>query len=178
MVTSKTDFSYFAQRNCLIGIDINYYLRVKFDGFREIVGALGGVNINLDKPMAGYPPGNHHLTGRKALAFARHRSGSDDFYRMEQGQLIMKAVFTELLKPENLLKIPGVFLAFSRVIDTNLPWWQWPRLAIAIIRIGPEDIESRMITRDMVTPYTTNLGASVLLPNWEKINPLFSEVFH
>jgi LCP family protein required for cell wall assembly len=161
--------------NFEIGID--YYVRVKFDGFREIVSALGGVDIYLDKPMAGYSAGHHHLTGRKALAFARHRLGSDDFYRMEQGQIIMKAVFAEMLAPDNWIKIPGVLLSFVRVVDTNIPWWQWPRLAIALLRLGPDGIDRYIINRDMVTPYTTNGGASVLLPNWDRIYPLFVYVF-
>jgi LCP family protein required for cell wall assembly len=159
------------------GVDIGYYIRVQFDGFREIVGALGGVDIYLEKPMAGYSAGYHHLTGRKALAFARNRYGSDDFYRMEQGQLIMKAVFSEMLAPENWIRLPGVLLSFSRVVDTNIPWWQWPRLVIALLRLGPEGIDRYLISREMVTPYTTNMGASVLLPNWESINLLFMHVF-
>lgn len=158
-------------------VDIDYYIRVQFDGFREIVEALGGVDIYLDEPMAGLTPGNHHLTGRKALAFARHRLGADDFYRMEQGQIIMKAVFSEMLKPGNLFKLPGVFLAFTRVLDTNIPLWQWPRLSIALLRSGPDGIDRYIINRDMVTPYTTNLGASILLPNWDSIHSLFMDIF-
>ena len=59
------------------GISPDYFVRIKFDGVREIVDAMGGIQIELEQPMAGYPPGVHYLTGNKALAFARHRQGSD-----------------------------------------------------------------------------------------------------
>ncbi len=46
--------------------------------------------------MAGYAPGKYHLSGNKALAFARNRTGSDDFFRMKQGQFILKAALKQL----------------------------------------------------------------------------------
>ena len=75
------------------GVDADYFMRIRFEGVRSVVDAMGGVDIELDRPMAGYPAGHHHLTGNKALAFARHRLGADDFFRMEQGQLLIKAIF-------------------------------------------------------------------------------------
>ena len=33
------------------------------------------------------------------------------------------------------------------------------------------------IAREMVTPWVTDQGASVLLPNWDQINPLVDEMF-
>jgi len=33
------------------------------------------------------------------------------------------------------------------------------------------------ITREMVNPWTTDLGANVLLPNWDAINPVLLEMF-
>jgi LCP family protein required for cell wall assembly len=159
------------------GIGVDYYVRVRFEGFREIVDALGGVDIVLEKPMAGYPAGLHHLTGNKALAFARHRLGSDDFFRMEQGQLLVKAILREMLRPRGWPKWPGVFLALQRNIDTNVPLWQWPRLGLALLRAGPDGLDSRIIGREMVTPFITSQGANVLLPDWDKINPLLIDMF-
>lgn len=159
------------------GVKVDYYVRIRFEGFREVVNALGGVDIELEKPMAGYTAGTHHLTGNKALAFARNRLGSDDFFRMEQGQILVKAIMREMLRPRGWPKWPKVFIAMRRNLDTNIPWWQWPRLGLALLRRGPNGLDSRIISREMVTPYTTPQGANVLLPNWNKINPLLLEMF-
>ena len=159
------------------GVDVHYYIRMRFEGFREVVNTLGGLDIYLPEPMGGYPAGYHHLTGNKALAFTRNRSGSDDFFRMEQGQFLLKAIFLQLLNPNQWIKLPSVIIAFTKVIDTDIPWWQWPRLTLALFRAGPEGLDARIVTREMVSPYTTSQGAYVLLPNWDAINPVLFDMF-
>src|SRR5574338_199150 len=105
--------------------------------------------------MAGYSAGQHHLNGDQALAFARDRSGTDDFFRMANGQFLIRALAVELLKPDSWSKLPDVVAAASQSIDTNLPFWQWPRLGLAVLRSGPEGIDSRTIQREQVTPFVT-----------------------
>lgn len=159
------------------GIGVGYYLRVRFEGVKEVVDALGGVDIELAEPMAGYPPGRHHLTGNKALAFARSRLGADDFFRMEQGQILVKSALRQMLNPVYWPRLPAVTLTFLRNVDTNIPVWLWPRLLLALLRAGPDGIDNRTIQREMVTPFTTDQGASVLLPDWSQINQLIAEMF-
>ena len=158
-------------------VGVGYYLRFRFDSFREVVDAFGGVDIDLAEPIGGYPAGSHHLTGNKALAFARNRSGADDFFRMEQGQILIKALLRQSLQPAKWPRIPAAGLAFWRSVDTNIPIWQLPRLGLAVLRAGPSGIDNRVIQREMVTPYTTDQGANILLPDWGKINPLIAELF-
>jgi polyisoprenyl-teichoic acid--peptidoglycan teichoic acid transferase len=67
------------------GIPIHHYLLVNFDGFREVVDALGGVSMYFPRPVRddnngrnesglNVPkPGCHPLTGNQALALARSR---------------------------------------------------------------------------------------------------------
>jgi LCP family protein required for cell wall assembly len=159
------------------GVDVNYYMRIQFRGFHDVIETLGGVDIELSKPMAGYEPGQYHLTGNKALAFVRNRQGTDDFFRMQQGQFMLKAVFKTMIKPANWLRLPKVAQAFISSVDTNIPSWLWPRLIVALMHAGPGGIDDRIITRDMVAPFTTPEGAMVLAPQWELINPVIEEIF-
>lgn len=159
------------------GIDVGYYFRVKFNGFEDVIDAMGGVDLVLAEPTAGYPAGTHHLNGNKALAFARNRTGTDDFFRMAQGQLVIKSVFSQMLSPQKWFRLPAVLVAAARSIDTNVPVWLWPRLGFTLLRVGPGRIDSRTISRDMVMPTITDQGADVLLPNWERINPVLLEMF-
>ena len=162
--------------NANFGINAGYYLRFRFQDFIEVIDAMGGLTISLTKPMAGYETGEHHLTGRKALAFARNRLGSDDFFRMERNQLIIKSVVVELLHPTNWWRIPGVFRTVWNSVDTDLPCWLWPRLAFTFLWVGPDGIDFHTISREMVTPFTTDQGANVLLPDWSQILPLVNEI--
>jgi LCP family protein required for cell wall assembly len=159
------------------GLNIDYFVRISFDGFRDVVDAMGGVDLYFKEPKAGYHSGWQHLTGRKALAFVRDRSGSDDFFRMADGQFMVKSLFMNMLNPLKWPRLPGVAKAFFNAVDTNLPGWMWPRLGLLLLFKGPEGIDYHIIDRQMVTPFTTDQGAQVLRPNWNEVNPLVEEIF-
>ncbi|MBE0408726.1 MAG: LCP family protein [Anaerolineales bacterium] len=159
------------------GIDVNYFIRVNFEGLKEIVDAMGGLELELENATGGYSPGKHKLKGDQALAFVRDREGTDDFFRMERGQLFIKSVLIQSLKPATWLRLPAMAPAILRAIDTNLPVWQLPRMAVSILITGTDNIDNRVITRDMVHPTTTAGGAQVLIPDWPKINPVLLEMF-
>ncbi|MEW6717788.1 MAG: LCP family protein [Chloroflexota bacterium] len=161
-----------------LGVDVHYFVRIRFDGFKEVINALGGIEINLPSPMSGYSAGNHHLNADQALAFVRDRQGSDDFFRMERGQLVFRAIFRQVLKPANWPRLPEAIFALLSTLDTDLPAWQWLRLGVITLLVGPEGIDTRIITREMVSPFTTSVGANVLYPRWELINPVLLEMFN
>jgi LCP family protein required for cell wall assembly len=159
------------------GVKVDYHMRLRFEGFREIVDQLGGVDIELTEAMAGYPAGAHHLTGHKALAFVRDRADSDDFFRMQHGQVMLKAILKQIAKPQTWPRLPGALAALWNALDSNVPTVLWPRLGLALLRLGPEGVDNRMISREMVLPFTTNQGAMVLAPQWNLINPVLLEMF-
>jgi len=161
----------------LFDVPLNYTVRLRFDGVVEVVDAMGGVKIDLAQPMSGYQAGEHVLNGTQALAFVRDRSGSDDFARMARGQLFLKALWQQLVVPGTWLKIPDVIRSIFGIVETDIPVWLWPRLGFALLRAGPDGINTVVITREMVVPFTTAGGAQVLAPNWEVILPEVNQVF-
>ena len=87
------------------GVHPNYLLNVDFQGFRDLVNALGGVYINVDQhyynppsvaPSSGWSeidinPGYQQLSGKDALAFSRYRHTDEDFHREARQQTFLKA---------------------------------------------------------------------------------------
>jgi LCP family protein required for cell wall assembly len=159
------------------GVQPDYYLRVRFESFREVIDALGGVDITLSEPAGSYPAGRHHLTGRKALAFVRDRSNSSDFARMSNGQFMVRTLLKNLLNPLKWPRLPAAGQAFFRGVDTDIPPWLWPRLGAALLRVGPQGIESYVIDQKMARPVTTDEGAMVLQPDWTLIKLLIERLF-
>jgi LCP family protein required for cell wall assembly len=159
------------------GVPLRYYLVLHMSGLIDFVDALGGVDITLETPLGGLPAGQHHLDGAQALAFVRERYSADDFSRMQQGQILIMASFRKAIQPGNWTRLPGAFWALTQVVDANIPVWQWPRLGFAFLRAVLFGVDSRTITREMVTPFQTSGGAQVLAPNWEAINPLLVDMF-
>lgn len=159
------------------GVPVNHYALIHMPGVIATVDAIGGVDIELDEPMAGFPAGLHHFDGTTALVFIRERMSSSDFERMQRGQLLLLAVFRKLLLPAAWSHLPRFLFALTDTIDTNISLWDWPRLLFALLRTALFGIDSRTITRDMVTPFQTAGGAQVLAPNWDAINPMLAEMF-
>ncbi|MFQ5616272.1 MAG: LCP family protein [Anaerolineales bacterium] len=165
------------------GVEMDYFVLIQFDGLKSVVDAMDGVDVDIPRPMSGYNAGTHLMNGDQALAFVRDRAGSDDFFRMERGQIFIKSLLTigynrrGLLKPTSWGKLPAVTAAVSEMVETDVPVFLFPRLGLALLRAGPDGIDSRVIIRDYVNPFTTPGGAQVLGPDWETINPVVEELF-
>ncbi len=159
------------------GIDVDYAVRIKFAGFVDIVDALGGVTVNLPSDMSGMTAGRHHLDGTEALKFVRDRTGSDDFFRQQRAQLFISAAFKEVLNPLKWPRIPGVVVAAAKAIDTDLPFWLWPRVGYGFVFSAVKGFDAHTIDRNYVTSWVTDEGAQVLLPNWDLINPVIDDLF-
>ncbi|MFZ6028961.1 MAG: LCP family protein [Chloroflexota bacterium] len=159
------------------GVDVDYFVRIRFDGLKDLVDTLGGLEVTLPRDMSGYTQGTHRMDGTQALAFVRDRAGSDDLFRNERAIIFLRAFIDEVLRPANWPHMPDFFAALMQTVDTDIPVWMWGRLGITLLAVGPGNIDGRSITHEMVTPFTTQGGASVLLPRWDLIDPLLLEVF-
>ncbi|MHB8893853.1 MAG: LCP family protein [Candidatus Geothermincolia bacterium] len=85
----------------LLGIDVNHFISMQFEGFEKIVNALGGVPIHLNQaindPHAGYlPAGDLLLDGEQALVVVRSRRlPLGDVDRIKSQQAFLKALMTK-----------------------------------------------------------------------------------
>jgi len=159
------------------GVTVRYFIVIHMTGLVDVIDSLGGIDITLDRTQGGLPAGTHHLDGTQALGFVRERYSADDFSRMQQGQILLLATLRQAIRPRNWTCIPGALSAYSNIVETNIPMWQWPRLGFALLRTPLFGIDARTITREMVTPFQTSGGAQVLAPDWEAINPILMEMF-
>lgn len=162
------------------GVPVHYYALVHMEGLVSMVDALGGVDVRLNEATGGLPAGAYHLNGTEALMFVRDRSNSDDFSRMERTQILIVAGIGKALQPTSWLVLPRLASSLPKLIDTDVPFWQWPRLSVALLRAAltqGKGIQSQTIMPDMVTPFQTDGGAQVLAPDWDSIRPLLEEMF-
>jgi len=156
-------------------LPLRYYLRLNLNQFPALVDSIGGITITIPQPMAGYPAGSHRLNGTQAMAFVRSRSDGDDFFRINQAHFFIRSFAREMINPAVWLRLPDIIPAAQAAVDTNLPVWLWPRLALALARASITGVETYTIDRTMVTPITTDQGAQVLLPDWPAIHALVKE---
>jgi LCP family protein required for cell wall assembly len=93
----------------LSGIPIHHTMSVDFGGFRDLVDAVGGVELCTEKdlvdPKAGLdlPAGCHVMDGRTALGFVRTRQLDSDLFRIQRQQQFISALVASILTRDVLL---------------------------------------------------------------------------
>ncbi len=173
------------------GLDVHRYARIDFEGFVGIVDAVGGIYLDVPRPLIDYafPTDDYGITtvefqsgpqwmdGQRALSYARIRHGSSDFKRAERQQLVLRALLARLAWPDAWVRLPAAALAARGAIDTDLTPIEVVRLAAIVVLAGADGLDQRVIDENLTQSFITDNGASVLLPRWERINPVLLEMF-
>lgn len=116
----------------LLDTPIQGYVMTNFQGFKNIVDSLGGININVEKDMyfdtgdvddrfINLKKGSQRLNGSQALQYARFRNDElADISRVSRQQEVIKAIVAEATNPRNLPKLPLVIPKTYQAIESNL----------------------------------------------------------
>ncbi|MBN3033811.1 MAG: LCP family protein [Candidatus Saganbacteria bacterium] len=126
----------------LLHVAIPYDITVDLSEVEKIVDKLGGITVNVEKRMyyvdyAGgldidLQPGLQKLNGRQALGYLRFRHTDNDFARIGRQQNFLRDLAAEMIKRENLIKSPSLFLSMVSCINTNLNSREILGLALAL----------------------------------------------
>jgi len=153
----------------ITALDIDYYAVLNFDGFRQAVDDIGGVNIMNERDLydARYPGPNysyetfelkkgfHHLDGATALKYARerHNDPQGDFGRAKRQQQIMQAAKNKIFSARTLFN-PLALNSLLNTLGDNL-----------ITNITPDEIGNFLeLSKKLDTQNITN----VVLDAWNK----------
>jgi LCP family protein required for cell wall assembly len=93
-----------------LGVKVDYIAQVDFSGFQQVVDTLGGITVDVERPILdpsyptedyGYerlyiPAGLQVMDGATALRFARTRHSSSDFDRSARQQQVLRAILDEV----------------------------------------------------------------------------------
>ncbi|MDB5178949.1 MAG: putative LytR family transcriptional protein [Patescibacteria group bacterium] len=124
-----------------LGISIHYYVKTNFSGLRQMVDAVGGIDVNVKDRLYDpeYPcdaneskscgldiqPGLQHMDGTRALQYARCRKGTcgDDFGRAARQQEVLNLVRDKVVRWDVLLnpaRLTPVVTAVHSGISTDM----------------------------------------------------------
>lgn len=115
----------------LLGIRIDNYVMVDFSGFKGLVDAIGGVDINVEKDMYYFDDwdgfkidlqkGMQHMDGATAIQYVRFRDEEGDIGRIRRQQHFMMAVYDKITSADMLLHVPGLTRQLTNMVKTDLP---------------------------------------------------------
>lgn len=113
------------------GIPIDNFIVINLRGVRDLVDALGGIDVYVEKRMhytdrtAGlyidFQPGPQHMNGKQAEAFLRFRHDHlGDIGRIRRQQQFIAAVTKKLREPGVVFKIPNIVKLADQYVETDL----------------------------------------------------------
>ena len=114
----------------IYNVSIDYYVRVNFTGFMDIIDELGGIDVESQYAFStamypnyySYSQGTNHLYGAAALAFARerHSFGDGDFQRGRNQMAVIKGMIEALESSQLLANFSGVMDSLANSFETNM----------------------------------------------------------
>jgi LCP family protein required for cell wall assembly len=132
----------------VFGITPDYYVDVNFEGFQQVVDAVGGVDIDVHQQLdyddnwgnlhVHLKPGPQHLTGYKAMGYVRIRHSDDDLARAQRQHEFVEALRSRVTSPDTFMKLPDVVKSITDNLHSNLSMDQMLTLA-NLARKAPKD---------------------------------------
>jgi len=152
----------------LTGVPINHFMAIDFSGFEKVVDSMGGVWIDVpveinDKEAdrskgdkaSHIDAGYQLLDGRHALTFvrARHQFADQDFSRMKNQQLFVKAIADQMATKTSVAKLPGIVSAVAPHLSTDMSLIDMLRTAQALKGGGSDSVYTTTLPGSWKTPY-------------------------
>ena len=140
----------------MLGVHIDRYVVFHDEAVRAIVGALGGVDIYVEKNMryndnAGhlhinFTKGNHHLTEKDVVEYLRFRHDAlGDIGRTQRQQWFLRGLLADLKKPETIAKIPKIISVANKYIKTDMSVYEMTQYASLAKSFDMDSVEIAML---------------------------------
>lgn len=133
----------------LLGVPVDKYVEVDFQGFENIIDILGGIEMNVEMRMLYEPedidlyPGLQKLDGNKALQYVRFRGdGTGDIGRVQRQQKFLKLLAERALQVSNVWKLPELVKEVAASVRTDLSVSEMISLANAMRKIDTGNIDA------------------------------------
>lgn len=152
-----------------LGLNLDYWASVDMGGFEDVVDAIGGVKIDVERPipmgggksMSGaanevygwVDPGPQTLKGKDALWYVRSREGSDNYDRMCRQQRMIKTTLDQVNPRELATAYPKLANSATKNIATSIPQNEVPAFIELAVSMQKGDVTTVQINNDVTPTY-------------------------
>ena len=171
----------------LLGIEINYYFKVNFTSFVDIINALGGIEAYSKYSFTSidgykYSEGYNKMNGEEALSFARERKAfsEGDRQRGADQQAVIEAVIKKMSNKSIISKYNSLLNSIEGKFQTNMS----PEKIKSLVKMQLDDLASWNVTsisldgsNGMGITYSGgNQQLYVMIPNWDTVDEASSTI--
>ena len=158
----------------LVGVKIDHVAEIEFEGFKSLVNAIGGVDVQVPFAFTSnvwtFTPGLMHLNGSGALSFVRERySFADgDYQRVRNQRAFLRGLYSTMKAKGALSNVASFQSAVESLagymrVDSGLNAMQIAQLAAPVLTSG--DTTMRMTTLPNAGPGWSYDGQSIVIVN-------------
>lgn len=168
-----------------LGLSIDHFARVDFNGFKQIVDDVGGLELSVDCTIQDWrlkqpdldqtvednwewftmPVGVHQFDGNLALWYVRSRHTSSDFDRGRRQQAVLRALWGRIRTLGLTDQIAEIWPQVTEIVTTDLTAQNLIDLAPLALSLDSSHIASYTFRQNLeVNGWTSPEGSSVLLP--------------
>lgn len=174
-----------------LGIPVDYYARIGFDGFKTAVDTVGGIEMVVNCPLTDWrlilpeldpnveenwelftlEVGLQPMDGDLALWYARSRRTTSDFERGLRQQRVLQAVFNKGLALEMLPQLPDLWNAYRQDVETDIPLPVMLELATLAPAVEANGVHHLTLPVAAFKSWRDPAGGSVQLLQWAEAEP-------
>lgn len=137
----------------LLDIKIDYYATINLNGFKDLVDALGGIDVDVEKTLTfkdrltksvfTLEKGRQKLNGTQALNYARFRKDAEgDFGRNRRQKQVVSEIIEQSKDFRNIPKIKEMFKVLGKNIKTDVDLKTAIKFALNLKDIGKENVST------------------------------------
>ena len=139
-----------------LGVKIDRYIMVHDDAVKELVKALGGIDIYIEKDMRYHDyagnlhidlkKGDKHLDADEAVGYLRFRHDAmGDIGRTQRQQWFLKGVLEKLKQPQTIARIPEIITVANKYVKTNMSMYEMSQYAALAKHFDIDKIEIALL---------------------------------
>ncbi|WP_392486609.1 LCP family protein [Haloimpatiens sp. FM7315] len=150
----------------LLDIDINYYVRLDYEGFRQVIDAIGGVDMPIERNMNYDDDAQNlhihfekgtvtHLDGKKAEEFFRWRKNNNgagfadgDLGRIKNQHLFIEKVIDKVKSPSIVFKLKNILDITSKYVKTNMSPTEMLSYGMGVTKVDKANINMTTLQGD------------------------------
>lgn len=162
------------------GVHVDHNIEVDFTGFKQVIDAVGGIDMELTAGEAEIVEGDqvvgmNHLDGGQALMYARIRKLDSDFERTNRQRKVLSALYDKA-KEMSLRQLLELMDAVLPMITTDMTDTEIIGYMSDLFPIWKElEIVTQSVPGKNEFYYDSIDGMSVVVPYWNKVRQKLAE---
>ena len=140
------------------GVEIDHYIVINMRTFRDVIDAVGGIEVYNPSPVYSYQQvnqpkvlvGGYFFSGSDALAYTRYRDPRNVNDRVDRQAIILEALFKSIFSLSTIPKIPELIGLYKGNVLTDMHLAEISQFLCLAARVDLDDVRFGRIPKEQL----------------------------